>query len=347
MPMAGKSSRFPNMRPKWMLTHPMSNRFMCVESLLGINLNFFDKIYFVCLNEHEHEYGFSKSLIEQLEDLNLEGKSEIIYLNNQTSSQSETVFNAIKHSEINGFIFIKDSDGYYECVIENENNQVVYFDLNDIDDINARTKSYIQFDINGLITNIVEKKVISSTFSVGGYAFSNAEEFCKTYEKFKTFHEECYISHIIFDMLLTGSLFYGLKSYNFKDWGTIEAWSKYKNEYKCLFIDIDGTLVENSSIHFPPYLGNATPLQKNIELIQELHKSGKVKIILTTSRPEKMKELTIQEMNKIGVPYSQLIMNLPHCKRIIINDFANTNQYPSCEAINIPRNNDILHEFLK
>ena len=47
IPMAGKSSRFPNMRPKWMLTHPMSNRFMAIESILGLNLNFFDKIYFV------------------------------------------------------------------------------------------------------------------------------------------------------------------------------------------------------------------------------------------------------------------------------------------------------------
>ena len=39
IPMAGKSSRFPNMRPKWMLTHPMSNRFMAIESILGLKVD--------------------------------------------------------------------------------------------------------------------------------------------------------------------------------------------------------------------------------------------------------------------------------------------------------------------
>ena len=37
IPMAGQSSRFPDTRPKWMLTHPMSGDLMCVESLKGIN----------------------------------------------------------------------------------------------------------------------------------------------------------------------------------------------------------------------------------------------------------------------------------------------------------------------
>jgi hypothetical protein len=41
IPMAGKSSRFPNMKPKWMLTHPMKNRFMGIESILGLNLRIF------------------------------------------------------------------------------------------------------------------------------------------------------------------------------------------------------------------------------------------------------------------------------------------------------------------
>lgn len=346
VPMAGKSSRFPNMRLKWMLTHPMTNRFMCVESILGLNIDFFDKIYFVCLEEHEEKYSFSKSLNKQIGDLGLKNKTEIVYFKNQTKSQSETVYNLLKEFEINGFIFIKDSDSYYECEVKNEENQVVFFDLNDIDDINARTKSYIQFDINGLITNIVEKKVISSTFSVGGYAFSSAEEFCNTYEKFQTFSDECYISHIIFDMILSGSLFYGLRSSNFKDWGTIESWNKYKNDYKCFFIDIDGTLVENSSVHFPPYIGDGKPLQKNIDLIQRLYKSGKVKIILTTSRPEEVRSVTIEEMDRNGILYDQLIMGLPHCKRILINDFANTNQYPSCEVINILRNSDNLSDFI-
>jgi hypothetical protein len=347
IPMAGKSSRFPNMRPKWMLTHPMSNRFMAIESILGLNLDFFDKIYFICLEEHEEQYSFSYGFKKEIESLNLQNKTEISFLKEQTKSQSETVYNFLIQNNIDGFIFIKDSDGYYQCNIETENNQAAFFDLNDMDNINARTKSYIEFDINGIITNIVEKKVISSTFSVGGYGFSSASEFCKTYEKFIDTEEECYISHIIFDMILSGSLFYGIKTSDFKDWGTIESWNLYKSQYKCLFVDIDGTLVTNSSIHFPPYVGSGVSIQENIDFLRDAHQSGKVKIVLTTSRPEYLKDITILEMESKGIPYDHLIMGLPHCQRILINDFAKSNPYPSCSAINITRNSNQLREYFK
>jgi len=347
IPMAGRSSRFPNMKPKWMLTHPMENRFMGIESITGLNLEFFDNIYYVCLSDHEKKYNFFDGFMSELEELGIKDKSKFLFLSEQTSSQSETVYKAIQTAEIDGFIFIKDSDGYYECNITDENNQVAFFDLNDMDDINARTKSYIEFDINGLITNIVEKKVISSTFSVGGYGFSSAEEFCKVYETFKDTEEECYISHIIFEMILSGYSFYGLKTKAFKDWGTLDAWNKYKSQYRCLFVDIDGTLVSNSSIHFPPYVGTGEPLNNNISLLRSLYDSGKVKIILTTSRPERLRQLTIDEMVKYNIPYDTLIMGLPHCKRVVINDFAKSNPYPSCESINLPRNSDNLTEFLK
>jgi hypothetical protein len=345
--MAGKSIRFPDMKPKWMLTHPMTNRFMAIESILGLNLDFFDKIYFICLEEHQKKYNFLLGFTTEINELGLENKTNVVFLKNQTKSQSETVYNFINQNNIEGFIFIKDSDNYYQCQVQNENNQIAFFDLNDIDDINARNKSYLEFDINGLVTNIVEKKVISSTFSVGGYGFSSAEKFCETYLRFNDIEEECFISNLIFDMILSGNIFYGLYTKNYKDWGTIESWNRYKSQYKCLFVDIDGTLVTNSSMHFPPYIGSGTPIHNNIDYLNSLHRSGKVKIILTTSRPEKMRDVTIREMKKNGILYDQLVMDLPHCKRILINDFANSNPYPSCESINIPRNADNLKDFLK
>lgn len=345
--MGGKSSRFPGMRPKWMLTHPMTNRFMVTESILGINLDFFDSLYFIFLDEHEDKYQFLKGFKNELEECSLINKSKFIFLKEQTSSQSETVYNAIKKECIEGFIFIKDSDGYYECNIESPTNQIAFFDLNDMDDINARTKSYIELDVNGIVTNIVEKKVISSTFSAGGYGFESASQFCETFDKIQDLEGECYVSNVIFEMILSGSKFEGLPTTNFKDWGTIDSWNNYKSQYRCLFVDIDGTLVTNSSVHFPPYVGNGESLQNNIDHLNSLRKSGKVKIVLTTSRPNYMRELTIKELDEKGVMYDELITGLPHCKRVIINDFAKSNPYPSCEAINIPRNSDNLKEFLR
>jgi hypothetical protein len=345
--MGGKSSRFPGMRPKWMLTHPMTNRFMVTEAISGINLDFFDSIYFIFLSEHEKKYQFYDGFISELDECGLRNKSKILFLDKQTGSQSETVYNAIQLAAIDGFIFIKDSDGYYECNFIDENNQIAFFDLNDMDNINARTKSYIELDINGIVTNIVEKKVISSTFSVGGYGFQNAQEFCSAYEKIKDLDGECYISNVIFEMILSGSKFTGLVTSNFKDWGTIDSWNNYKSQYQCLFVDIDGTLITNSSIHFSPYVGSGNPLENNIDCLRKLYDSGKVKIILTTSRPHHMRDLTIAEMKDKEIPYDELITGLPHCRRVLINDFAKSNPYPSCSAINIPRNSDNLVDYLK
>ena len=345
VPMAGRSSRFPDLRPKWQLTHPMTNRFMVTEAILGLNLDFFDNIYFICLQEHEDKYHFTKGFVSELDELGLREKSNIVLLKEQTSSQSETVYTFLSGQELEGFVFIKDSDGFYRCDVE-ERNQVAYFDLNDMDNINAKSKSYVELDINNVLTNIVEKKVISPTFSSGGYGFADAKEFCSTYEKLQDMEGECYISHIVFEMMLNGSTFYGTKTSDFKDWGTLDAWNKYKSQYKCLFVDIDGTLVTNSSIHFPPYVGSGEPLRENIEYLANLHQSGKVKIILTTSRPNRLRQITLAELQSKGIPYDELIMGLPHCQRVLVNDFAKSNPYPSATAINMPRNQDILKEFL-
>ena len=322
----------------------MTNRMMVTEAISGLNLDFFDHIYFICLQQHEDKYSFMKGFVSELDDAGLREKSNIVLLPEQTDSQSETVYTFLSGYDLDGFVFIKDSDGFYRCDVE-ERNQVAYFDLNDMDDINARTKSYVDLDVNDVVTNIVEKKVISSTFSSGGYGFADAKEFCKTFEKLQDMDGECYISHIIFEMMLSGSTFYGTKTTDFKDWGTLDAWNKYKSQYKCLFVDIDGTLITNSSHHFPPYVGSGEPIENNIDFLAELHEQGKTKIVLTTSRPEKFRQLTIMELQTKGIPFDELVMGLPHCQRVIINDFARSNPYPSCKAINIPRNTDDLMEY--
>ena len=346
VPMAGKSSRFPNSRPKWMLTHPKRNRLMVTESISGLNLDFFDKIRFVCLEEHQSKYEFLSGFVKEMDEIGIREKCSITFLPKSTSSQSETVYQLIKREEIEGFIFIKDSDGYFECELTNTENQVSFFDLNDMDNINARSKSYITMDDYNVLTNIVEKKVISSTFSAGGYGFSDVKEFCDTYESITNLPGECYISHVIFEMMLNGNSFYGTKTSNFKDWGTKDVWTEYKKTYKTLFCDIDGTLVTNSSIHFPPYVGQGESIQPNIDYLNKLYDEGRTHIVLTTSRPENTRQITTDELESKGIKYDQLVMGLPHCQRIVINDFASSNSYPSCGSINLPRNSTNLEEFL-
>ena len=345
IPIAGKSTRFPNTRPKWMLTHPKSGYFMAIESIRGLNLDFFDKIYFIGLKEHLTQYKYKKGFEYELSKLNLKDKTELILLDKSTSSQSETIYEALIKKSIKGFITIKDSDNFFVCTFTDTKNKVSYYNLHKTTNINPSNKSYIQLDENNIITNIVEKSIISPTFSIGGYSFNSADDFISSFLSIKDMEGECYISNIVYDLMLKDQIFYGQSCTNYKDWGTIEDWNKYKAEYNTLFIDLDGTLVENTSYKFPPYIGNGSPLTKNIEWLKHLYDKGKTEIIITTSRPEYYKQETLKELDEKGIPYDKIIMGLNHCKRTIINDYANSNPYPSCNAINIERNSDNLNTY--
>ena len=86
---------------------------MGIAAISGLNLEFFDKIYWVTLQEYQDKYQFEQGYLEELDEVGLKEKSEIVLLDEETSSQSETVYEVIKKKNIEGFIFIKDSDGYY------------------------------------------------------------------------------------------------------------------------------------------------------------------------------------------------------------------------------------------
>ena len=51
LPVAGKSSRYPGMRPKWLLTLP-EGRLMVEKALSGINMEFVDEVVLIMLEEH-------------------------------------------------------------------------------------------------------------------------------------------------------------------------------------------------------------------------------------------------------------------------------------------------------
>ena len=55
IPCAGKSSRFPNMKPKWMLTHP-DGKLMIEKSIEQLPLEVFDRIVITIVKEHCETY---------------------------------------------------------------------------------------------------------------------------------------------------------------------------------------------------------------------------------------------------------------------------------------------------
>lgn len=343
VPISGKSSRYPNVKPKWMLGHP-NGKFMAIQAISGFNLKQFDKVVFVYLDSHEEEYKFKKGFIQELEELGIDN-FELCSLQEPTKDVTETVTLAIKKLNITGPILIKDSDSFFSCKDVPKGNFVFYSNLKNTRCKNPAGSSYITLDENNVITNIVEKHIISPNICVGGYLFESSEEFLEVAEKLKT-ETERYISDVIyFYILYKKGIFRGIEIKDLEDWGTLEDWKEYRSKFATLFLDIDGVIVEHSSLHFPPYLGESKPLQKNVDYIKSLDKE-KVEIVFTTSRPEKYRDITEKQLADLGLQYKQLVMGLSSNKRIIVNDYNNINQYPNCSSINLKRNKEELQELL-
>lgn len=340
IPSAGLSSRFPN-KPKWLLTQPNGN-IMIYDCIQGLNLKNIKTIYIAVLKEHIDKYceGSTNHITKSFKKYNI----QILVLDQRTKSQCETVSKIINHFNIQGNIFIKDVDNYFEYEPKNENS-VCFINLSKYKQItNIAAKSFIEFDSINIIKNISEKKVISDKICVGGYSFKNAQDYLSLFYNLNNGNyelKELYTSHIIWKMILNNEKFLAKEVTNYKDWGTYEEWLKYKKNFMTLFIDIDGTLFKNTGEFNKISWGENEPLIHNIEKLKKLRKEKNATIILTTSRKSKYREKTILQMQKHNVPYDNIIFDLPHCPRYIINDFAPTNLYPTARAINLPRNGDL------
>lgn len=339
---AGSSTRFPGVKPKWMLTHPNGN-LMVTEAILGLNIHSVDNIYLILLKDHVDNFASVKGIEKAFDNINVKHKLHIIQIE-ETRNQPETVYKGIKCGNIQGSIYIKDSDNYFCSKIRSENAVAVY-DLNNLEIVNPSNKSYAVPNDDGYLANIIEKKVISSTFCCGGHSFQSTELFCKYFEKLQD-NDDLYISHMIYKMILDGVNFKIDEVDDYIDWGTLNDWDRYKRNFKTLFVDIDGVIVENGGEYFGKIWGERNGINENINALNSQYDTGKVKIILTTSRKKEYAQVTRQQLERCGLKYHDIIFDLVHGQRIIINDYSRTNPYESCKAINIKRNDTNLGDLL-
>jgi phosphoserine phosphatase len=93
---------------------------------------------------------------------------------------------------------------------------------------------------------------------------------------------------------------------------------KREQNYKTIFSDIDGTLIEQVRFEdLDPNVVNVLPgvLEKFNEWYEEGHY-----IVLTTARPEHLREITTHQMGVAGIRYHQLVMGIGREERILINN---------------------------
>jgi histidinol phosphatase-like enzyme len=109
---------------------------------------------------------------------------------------------------------------------------------------------------------------------------------------------------------------------------------------KTLFIDIDGTLLyhhgkANQQTKFDPVL-----LPGVLDKLAEWEEKG-YRIILVTGRKESERELTVKQLESVGIQYDHLIMGITRGDRALINDTKTDSDEPTAIAICVKRNEGI------
>jgi hypothetical protein len=157
---------------------------------------------------------------------------------------------------------------------------------------------------------------------------------------------EIYVSHVVFEMILSGTNFLGVEAENFIDIGTLREFRKVQRSSAVIFCDVDGVLCKNGS-KFSSHGWDTEIIESNLEALRQLQDQQPVEIIITTARPESERKRLLQKLENAGLKIKECLMGLPHGQRILINDFASTNTYPTATAVNIPRNSKNLGDYLQ
>jgi GTP:adenosylcobinamide-phosphate guanylyltransferase len=331
VPCAGKSSRFPGTRPKYLLTMP-DGRMMIEHALQQYEL-YYEEIYVVILKEHDVLYSASNAVNKAFNH-----RVKIHILDEETQGPAETVYQVSKNLHEDEPIFIKDCDSFFYAPWRRDNHICVADLRENLDVSKVAAKSFVTMNNQGLIHNIVEKSVVSNYICVGGYGFERAGDFNKAMQHLMVEDEEVFVSHIV-RWLLATERFDAQKVENYVDVGTLKEFLDYSQKRQTIFCDLDGTLFYNQSKYFENSWENEPePILSAVNYMLDRQEEGAT-IIFVTSRSDAVSDVTEKKLKELGFT-PNVIYNLPHSPRVIVNDITTTNPYPSAQALNVPRDDE-------
>ncbi|MFP5075851.1 hypothetical protein ACLE20_00940 [Rhizobium sp. YIM 134829] len=343
LPVAGRSSRFPGTRPKWLLTAP-SGELMLEKALTSIGDYKEHRLVIGALSAHLNEMGGRGAIKRAL------GKDvEIIEFEDTTKGPAMTVAEIVKRASVTGSIFIKDCDSWFTTPVDPFENSICVVDLRAAPDTrNIPGKSFVILNENSIVEEIREKYICSPFISVGGYGFNEAARYLELYGALErdSSDAEPFISHVILEGIRSGEVFKGINVEDYHDVGTLEAWNEYRASSSLYVMDIDGVVFRNAGQYTAPFWDDEdVPLTQNVERLRQLLRNG-AQIVFVTSRPERYRAKTEAALAALGLSWHAAIFGVTHSRRFLVNDFAPSNSYPSAVAINVHRNGDDLAKYI-
>jgi hypothetical protein len=304
----------------------------------------YDRIVVAIRADHDARYGCRELLAR------LFGESvETVVIEGDTRGPADTVAHMIDRAKVTGPIAIKDADSFFDSAALPDTSFASVSDVRSTPEMaNIGGKSFAVIDENNLIVEMVEKSLASNFVCIGLYGFSEASLFLKHFNATAVEGAgEIFVSHVMNRAIADGMPVAAHAVYGLIDVGTLEDWRRYVRTRGTIIADLDGVVCKNHSRYFPPYWeDDDEPIESNVAALREWQEKG-AQLVFVTARPEQYREKTERLLAGLGLDAHALIMNCRHGRRLLINDHATSNPYPSAVGISVQRDAPGLAEYLK
>lgn len=338
VPCCGESTRYGGKRPKWALTHP-NGRLMAVAAVEPF-MKMAKDIVFVVRNDQLDALGCSPAELELFVNRGLTQEKIFVVPVDSAGSHAADCAQGVDAYDISGPVLFKDCDNVFELdePLLGPRDAICTVRLADAGVIDAANKSYVT---EGEGWSRTADGGVSDRFACGGYYFADARRFARAVKASGAKHplEVCYMHGLPrAGGVSTDARIIGCRAY--EDWGTVDDWKRYRATWKTVFCDLDGVLVEAGHPLFSPRWGECKPIVDNCQRVRELVAAGRTRVVLTTARPSSMEYETRADILRaeLGSAFADIIFDLPHAARFLVNDVVQERGEQTAHAINLPRN---------
>lgn len=349
VPAAGQSTRYGLGYPKFLLQHP-NGLTMLENAIYGLgNLgpdSGLTKI--VIISTEDHFSGINVSALRDAMEHASALDVELHFLKNPTSSVVETLTKYLESLDSDVSIVVKDSDNMVKLELETfllHENALAYADLSVFPRVSAPSKSFLEIGAADVVSNFVEKRVISNFFSVGLTKFGRISDVLDAARTLKSGTSELYVSDLVRSMMRNGIDFKARQILEYEDWGTLRDWLEFVKSYKTLFVEIDGIVnFDFGRFSLKEQSHSMNPIIENVSFLLELEKTGRVKIIFTMSQSEVSTDSVSKELSELGFVKPRVISGIYRAQSMVVKQFTPTNPNPSALAISVKQNTSDLRQ---
>jgi hypothetical protein len=358
-------------KPCWLRDHP-AGQLVIHHLLRSLDLMLVSRVIIATTTAHVERWlnGDPSRLVANLRaHMVVPSSTEVVVLplSRETTSAADTVACAIRQCNVEGSIFIKDQDGSFVHRVVPGADYVVGLRLSETSEVeNLPSKSFL-LTTGALLSNIVEKRVVSDTICVGGYAFQKASDFLETLALVEAVHDRVlknlsignrevapvatsapvqvdnatttaspapqriFLSHMVqYQMLHQHRVFSVELSHVFNDWKTEEAWRRFAQRYRNVEVTLEGVLFVSGNAE--DVVGNVEgvhvkPVDANIAYLRCLPRD-RTHITVRSSRPSADEARVRALLSECNVPYDVLVLNSFSATTFLVSAYG-TDGHPS------------------